>query len=1015
MIRNPNFEKFERWYEKSPNTPNKKDSKYRPYEHRFEDWIECFLNDKGYTSVHHSEYDRVRCVLPNHLFGFIKSSQPEKLDKLVEQYGELTEQKILNRISSEISKKGLITVLRDGISDRGVYLDLVYFQPKSGLNPEHHHLYRTNEFQVVRQLHYSSVNENSIDMVLFLNGIPLLTMELKNQLTGQNIKHSENQYRYDRNPLNEPLLQFKRCLVHFCVDNDRVSMTTKLNGKDTFFLPYNKGIQNPTVPNDYRSEYLWNEVLTPDSLLDIIENFVVEVEDSEYFYNPKKGGIDTVKKPKLVFPRYHQLEVIRNLQYSIRNEGVGNNYLIQHTTGSGKSYSIGWLSHSLTSLYRHPSDTKRMFDTVIVITDRKVLDKQLQRTIKSLERTRGVVNPVDLNSQQLKELIEGGKDIIITTIQKFPYISETISKLGKRTFGVVIDEVHSSQSGETSKEMKKTLSNLGIEVDDDGDFDYEDYIREEIRYRGKQSHISFFGFTGTPKQKTLEVFGRKDEDGVFHPFHLYSMYQSISEGFTLDVLKNYTTYQRFFKLKMEGGEDIEIPEGKGKKELIRFVDSHELTIRQKVGIMLEHFINKGSKGILGKGRGMIVVKSRKDCVRYFKEVNKQLEERGITYRTLVGFSGEVNLDGLSYTETSLNKEIGHNGDIPLGLKNPNYRLLIVSNKFQTGFDEPLVQSMYVDKKLGGVQCVQTLSRLNRTTKDKTETFVLDFVNEIENVVSDFQLYFTSTVLMGETDPNKLYDYKDKLDGFYLYSQSDINGFCEVFYDMRRGDGELHPFLDVVVDNWKGIEEEEKREEFRSTLQSYIRLYGYISQIISFEDVELEKLFIFLKYVNKKLPKREGERVPKEVMEMVELDSLRIQKVWEGNSELVPFPPGVVEPFSSETGMSKEEEKDLLSELIKVINENNGKGLTEEHKVVIERWNGKLNRDEETREVLKGDNSLSNKKDYFKKKLELYSLESLNNEFDIYRTLMDDPKVKELIINQLFYGMLNQLNQKGMGG
>jgi type I restriction enzyme R subunit len=980
-----------------------------PSEYRFEEWIELSLNEQGYVSVPFTKYDKTSCYLPEQLLQFIRSSQPEKLEKLNEQYGEQTHTKILQRISSEIAKKGLIKVLRDGVVDRGVYLDLVYFQPKSGLNPEHHALYRKNTFQLVRQLHYSTQNNNSLDMVLFLNGIPLLTMELKNQLTGQNISDSEKQYINDRKPKNEPLLQFKRCLVHFCVDNDRVSMTTHLRGDKTFFLPYNKGIENPPAAGDYRSAYLWNDILTPASILDIIENFVVEVVEEAYFYNPKKGSIDKEKKPLLIFPRYHQLEVIRNLRHSVITEGIGNNYLIQHTTGSGKSYSIGWLAHTLTSLYQKQSDTKPMFDTIIVITDRKVLDKQLQKTIKSLEKTNGVVNPVDLNSKQLQELIEGSKDIIITTIQKFPYISESISKLGNRSFGVVIDEVHSSQSGETSKEMKKTLSNLGVEIGDDGDFDYEDYIREEIKYRGRQPHISFFGFTGTPKQKTLEVFGRKNEDGEFHPFHTYSMHQSIAEGFTLDVLRNYTTYKRFFKLKKQGGEDIEIPEGKGKRELISYVDSHELTIRQKAGIMLEHFITKGSKGISGKARAMIVVRSRKHCVRYVQEINKQLAARGINYRALVAFSGEVKLSGFSYTETSLNKEVGHQGDIPLGLKNPRYRLLIVASKFQTGFDEPLVQTMYVDKKLGGVQCVQTLSRLNRTTSGKTETFVLDFANEMTDVVQAFQQYFTSTVLSGETDPNKLYGYKEELDEFYLYSPPEIDGFCEVFFDPKKGDGQLQPFLNNVIDGWKGLDDEEEQERFRATLQSYIRLYGYISQIINFEDLELEKLFIFLKYVNKKLPERQGERFPKEVMDMVELDSLRIQKIWEGETHLDETEQGVVEPFSSYGGQAPgEEERDLLSELIKVINENFGKELNEDDKIEFNRVYEKVARDQETVEIMKGDNSLTNKKDFFKKKVDEHFLGLINHRFDLYKTVMEDPKMKDYVFSQMFEHMMRSV-------
>jgi type I restriction enzyme R subunit len=981
----------------------------RTSEEKFESYIESKLNEQGYTSVSYSEYNKEECVLPNQLVSFIQSSQPEKWEKLEEQYGDQTNEKVLSRISSEITKRGLIDCLREGVKDRGVYLDLVYFQPKSSLNPDHHELFSKNTFQVVRQLHYSTKNENSIDMVLFLNGIPLLTMELKNQLSGQGDKEGKLQYKYDRNPKGEPLLQFKRCLVHFVVDNDKVNMTTKLEGKDTFFLPYNKDVENPPSETGYKTEYLWEEILTPNSLLDIIENFVVESEETEYFYNPEKKGIDTKKKKKLIFPRFHQLEVIRNLRQSVLDEGVGHNYLIQHTTGSGKSYSIGWLSHSLTSLYK-PNSDHRMFDTIIVITDRKVLDRQLQNTIKSLERTKGVVNPVDMNSQQLKEHIEGGKDIIITTIQKFPHISESISGLKDRTFGVIIDEVHSSQSGENSKEMKKSLSKFEIEVGEEEEFDYEDYIREEIKYRGKQPHISFFGFTGTPKQKTLEVFGRKNDTGEFVPFHTYSMYQSIQEGFTLDVLKNYTTYKRFFKLKMDNGEDIEIPEGKGKKELIKYVDSHELTIRKKVGIILDHFIERGSKGISGRGRGMVVVKSRKDCVRYVQEINSQLQQRGITYRSLVGFSGEVNVDGQSYTETSLNREYGHTGDIPLGLKTPDFRLLVVSNKFQTGFDEPLVQSMYVDKTLGGVQCVQTLSRLNRTTGGKTETFVLDFVNQVEDVVESFQKYYTTTLLTEETDQNKIYGLQTKIDSFNLFTKEDLNRFSKVFYDPQRNEGQLHPILDGVVENWKRIEEEEQREEFRSKIQSYIRLYGYITQIISFSDEELEKLFIFLKYLNKKLPKRPTEQVPKEVLDSVELDSLRIQKMWEQQTELDPDEDGVLDPFNPEGGSSQEEEKDLLSHIVQVINENFGKELNDDDKVDLNRVYERMKEDKELEVVMKGDNSESNKKDYFSKKTDDLILDLVNTRFELYKKL-EDQKLKEFIFTTMYESYMNQLGGK----
>lgn len=971
-----------------------------PTEKRFEEHIEDHLKTVGYSTLHFSEYDRNLCLIRDQVINFIRSTQPEQWGRLQEIYDVDTENKILARISSEISKRGIIDVLRNQVVDRGVYLNLCYFEPKSDLNPDHLKLYQSNQFTVVRQLHYSEQNENSIDMVLFLNGLPIVTMELKNQLTGQNVKHSENQYRFDRDP-KEPLLNFKRCMVHFCVDNNRVSMTTRLAGQKTFFLPYNRDLENPSVESGYRTKYLWEEILPPSSLLDVLENFVHLSKEKKFFFNDKTQKIDSVVKEVLVFPRYHQLDLIRKFRRQLKEDGVGKNYLVQHTTGSGKSYSIGWLSHTLTSLYRSKGDTKRLFDTIIVVTDRTVLDDQLRNTIRSLEKIDGVVNGVEHGSQELRKFLEQGKDIVITTIQKFPFISETIASLGNKTFGVIIDEVHSSQSGELSKELKKSLSKSD---EDDDEFDYEEMLRQEIQSRGKQSHISFFGFTGTPKEKTLELFGTKTQEGKFVPFHIYSMYQSIHEGFTLDVLQNYTTYKRYFKVKQTKDGDIKVPTGKGKLELVRYVDSHEMTIRSKVQIMLDHWIDKGSKEIQGRSRGMIVTQSRKHCVWYFKEINRQLEERGLYYRCLVGFSGEVSIDHEKFTESSCNSGIGHDGDVPLGLKNPKFRLLVVANKFQTGFDEPLVQSMYVDKKLGGVQCVQTLSRLNRTTSGKTETFVLDFVNEPEEIRESFQRFYQSTILEGETDPNRLYDLQREIYNFHLYTNEDVNRFCEVFFDPRRDEGNLHHILDRVVDNFNRIEDDEIREDFRSKIQSYIRMYGYLSQIISFTDIELEKSFVFLKYLNKKLPKRQVDRF--DISDTIDLDSLRIQKIHEHIEGLVTEDSILTPPEFITTGVT-EPEYDFLSEIINQVNTTYGVNLTEEDRLDLSRLSKRLIEDPEVQKYMKGDNTEDNKQSFFKQQFEGMMIDYINERFDFYKKMDDNPSMKNLIFQMMYKDYKNQ--------
>ena len=972
-------------------------------EKNLEEHIEQSLVQSGYKSRLFSEYDRYACSIHEDVIGFIKDTQQKEYNKLSDQYGSDTDKKLVTRINNEISSRGLIDVLRKGVKDRGCNFRLVYFQPKNKLNPEHQELYQKNRFVIVRQLHYSTKNENSIDIGLFINGLPFLTMELKNQLTNQTILDSERQYRYDRDP-KEPLLQFQRCIVHFCCDNDKVSMTTRLSGEKTRFLPYNKGIDNPDT-DGMRTEYLWKEILTPDSVLDIIENFVHLSVEKEMEWSDKDQRVVEKKSEILVFPRFHQLYVIREIRKTLLQEGVGKNYLIQSSTGSGKSYSIGWLSHLLTSLYKDPNDTKRLFDTIIVITDRKVLDQQLQYTIKQLEQTFGVVNPVDENSSQLKRYLEDGKDIIITTIQKFPRISETINELPNRTFGIIVDEVHSSQSGESSKHLKKSLSK-GEEDEIDEEEEYSDVDRrilDEIRSRGKKNNISFFGFTGTPKNKTLEIFGRKNEEGKYVPFYVYSMKQSIVEGFTLDVLQNYTTFSRWFKLNTTDEEEKKLPKNKVMEELVKYVDGHTITIQYKVKIILEHFVKHTSKKIQGKGRGMVVVRSRKHCVQYFHEMRKQMEEMGLPYSCLVGFSGTVRIDGEEFTEDTLNK-LPPKVSIPEGVKDPRYRILIVSNKFQTGYDEPMLHSMYVDKTLGGLQCVQTLSRLNRKMTGKTDTFVLDFVNEPKDIYKSFKDYYENTILEEETDPNRLYTLQNDIDGFHLFTKKEIEDFSEIFYDTSISQERLQPILNRVVDKWKEIEDEDQRELFRSNIQSYIRLYGYITQIMTFTDIDLEKLYVFLRNLNKKLPKRESPDV-RDIINSVDLESFRIQQTFSGKIDLENGEKGG-RLKGIDVGVSKgtdEPEMDLLSKIVTQINTVYGSEITEQDKLDLETMKNKVYQDEGLQKVMMGDNSETNKRQKFDDVLNKTILSFFNERFDFFKK-MDDPKIKNFLGQMLYEQM-----------
>jgi len=971
-------------------------------EQDFEEHIEGHLVSSGYTSSDPSIYDKTLCLIPTQLIDFIQETQPKTLEKLELQYGPETENKLIKRVSSEIENRGVIDVLRKGVKDRGCEFKLVYFQPKSGLNPEHKDLYKQNRFTIIRQLKYSLKNENSIDMGIFINGIPIVMMELKNTLTGQNQIDGEKQWKYDRDP-KEPLFRFKRNLIYFSVGNEKVSMTTRLMGGKTRFLPYNKDIENPVNPNGHKTHYLWEDILQPNSMLDMIENFVHIREEKEKVYDSKVGKIVDKKTELLIFPRFHQLKVINRMKKSVIEEGVGHNYLIQHTTGSGKSLSIGWLSHLLTSLYRTPTDTEGMFDSVIVVTDRRILDRQIRNTVKQLEQTKGVVNPVDVNSQQLKEYLELGKSIIITTIQKFPFISEEITKLKSKKFGVIIDEVHSSQSGETSKHLKKSLSKSVLNEYQEGEnwddlTEVDKLILDEIISRGRQPHISYFGFSGTPKNKTLEIFGRKNKHGQFVPFDLYSMRQSISEGFTLDVLENFTTYERYFRLNKKIEEDKELPESRVKKMLVKYVDIHPHTISEKTKIILEHFINHTTNKISGKSRGMLVTRSRLHCVKFKLEFDKQMMELGLPYGCLVGFSGTVyNKDThKEYTESSMN-------GFPERLtqdnfKDPQHRILIVNNKFQTGFDEPLLHTIYVDKRLQGLQCVQTLSRMNRAMIGKTDTFVLDFVNKPKIIQESFQPYYQGTLLVEGTDPNKLYSIEQEIRKYGLFRDETVNQLVEKFYDDRVPDEELQPILDYVVEDWSKLEEDE-REDFRHHIQSFIRLYGYISQIITFKDINLEKLYIFLRFLNKKLPKRSRDRLT-DVFSYVDLEYFRIEKKITTSIPLMEE-EGELQPISTDVGETlTEEPTDLLSHIIQILNENFGSDLTDEDRVNLEKIQIRLKEDEELRKVHLGDNTESNKRFVFNQVFDKLLQGLVDDSLEFYKKLTE-PKRNQYVKRVLF--------------
>ncbi len=976
-------------------------------EQDFEEHIEEHLLNSGYYKQESDNYNKDLCLISEELLQFVKATQPKEYEKLEKQYGSSTPEKFCYNISKEAEKKGTLHVLRKVYKDRGAKFNLAYFKPSSGMNPEHLKLYKQNRLSIVRQLKYSNRNENSLDITIFLNGMPIITAELKNSLTGQFVQNAIKQYKQDRNP-KESLFQFKRCLVHFAVGNEKVYMTTRLQGSQTRFLPFNIDTENPINPNGHASAYLWEDILQPDTLLNLIKNYLHIQKNTEKYFDKQKGLVEK-KFDTFIFPRFHQLESVRETLNSVKSEGVGNTYLIQHSAGSGKSNSIAWLAHQLASFYQNATDRERLFDSIIVVTDRKVLDKQLQNTIKQFEQTAGVVKPIDINSAQLKGALETGKDIIISTLQKFPVISESMTELQGKKFAVIIDEAHSSQSGESAAHLHRTLSVKleDAEEADEVDIDIEDKVIKEIRARGLQPHISYFAFTATPKNKTLELFGRKNSEGKFEAFHTYSMRQAIEERFILDVLENYTTFKRFFKLAKKVKDDKEYEKKKAVRLLTSYVDLQPHSIEMKTRIMLDHFLEKGVNAIQGRGRAMVVTRSRLHAVRFYHMFKKVMFEKHLQFKPLVAFSGTVkDPDSFEeYTETGLNS-LTPRVSIPDAFKTPEFRILIVANKFQTGFDEPFLHTMYVDKKLGGVNAVQALSRLNRWMKGKNDTLILDFVNDAAEIQQAFQPYYQTTFLEEETDQNKLYSLQYDLEQFEVYTDEDVKEFAHIFFNPNEKQEKLQPILDKVVVQWK-YKNEDERENFRSSLQSYIRLYGFISQLITFEDIELEELYVFAKNLNRKLPKREN-RLPYEIQDAVDLDSFRIQRTFKGSLVLEPEDAYVPGMHSETGGGLTDEEKDLLSNIVKTLNEAHGISLTDEDKVDIKNIKQKLEENEELRAVMIENNTLENMKYKFNKEVDKLLLSFVHSKLDLYKKL-SEPKVNALFKQKWFDGFYRQVS------
>lgn len=992
-----------------------------PVDHRekaFEAAIEdSLLTDGGYTRADPANFDRERCLDPTILIPFIQETQPKEWQYLKNSIKVNAEPVLLDDLCKSMDSQGSLNVLRHGFKCYGKLFHVAYFAPASGMNPDLKKAYDANHLTVTRQLHYSATSEKSIDMLLSLNGIPIATAELKNPMSGQNAEHARHQYMHDRDP-REKIFEFKkRTLVHFAIDPDLVYMTTRLKGGSTYFLPFNKGngtgAGNPENPGGYKTAYLWELIWQRDSFLDILARFL-HIEVTE-----RKAGGKIVHKEKMIFPRYHQLDVVRKLEADAKVVGAGTNYLIQHSAGSGKSNSIGWLAYRLASLHNYQDE--KIFDSVVVITDRLVLDQQLQDKIYQFEHKQGVVQKIEVDSTQLAQSLVAGTPIIITTLQKFPFVTEKVGDLPGRKYAVIVDEAHSSQTGESAADLKGILAAESIqkqakeEAEAQGLPDYEEEILRTMAKRGRQPNISFFAFTATPKYKTLEVFGTPGVDGKPIPFHLYSMRQAIEEGFILDVLQNYATYKTYYRLIKSIEDDPDVDKKKAARALARFMSLHPHNIAQKTEVMVEHFHTFTMHKIGGKAKAMVVTSSRLHAVRYKQSFDKYIAEKGYSdIKTLVAFSGTVidaDIKDKTYTEVGMNKGIREK-ELPDKFASGEYQILLVAEKYQTGFDQPLLHTMYVDKRLSGVQAVQTLSRLDRTAPGKEDTFVLDFVNDPNEIYESFKPYYEQPFIGEQADYHQLYELQSQMDKQHIYYKEEVEKFCKVFFKSKATQSPsdhalMNSYLDPAVGRFAEMDED-SQEEFKHLLLTFRNLYSFLSQIIPFCDSDLEKLYTYTRFLLSKLPKRSAD-AKYHFDEEVNLKFYRLQKIGEGAIVLHPGQGGELTGPTS-VGISEDQDEYVkLSRLIDIVNEKFGTDFKPADELFFNQIREEAIADESLRQAALA-NPIDNFKYAFDKALEGLIIDRMEQNEDIFARFMNDREFQKVVSSNLLHQVYDQIRE-----